>query len=232
MNPFASALAAYHGGDFTSDFLIRRDDGFEQLVPASVFFSEEFPDLEKIALQYCRGSILDVGAAAGRHSLELLRHGHQVTALDILPEMKEIMQARGVPDVVIEDIRSYGKKRFDTLLMLMNGIGMVGNFPSLDPFLSHAHSLLTPGGQILCDSIDVEKTENPTHVAYRERNVSLGMSPGQQTFTIRHGEIQGEPFDWLHLGFHTLSKQAERCGWRAKLLTQEPSGRYLALLTL
>lgn len=232
MNPFACALAAYHKGELTADFIIRRDDGFQQFVPASAFFSEEFSNLERIALESCTGRILDIGAAAGRHSLALIRQGHQVTALDILPTMKEILLERGIPDIAIADIKSYGERRFDTLLMLMNGIGMVGNLPSLDLFLSHAHSLLTPGGQILCDSIDVEKTDNPTHVAYRERNISRGMPPGQQTFTIHHDGTEGEPFDLVHLGFHTLSKHAEQCDWTAELLTQEPNGQYLARLTL
>ncbi|BDS05767.1 hypothetical protein NT6N_08070 [Oceaniferula spumae] len=231
MNPFSRALTDYHSGCHDTVFVIRRDDGYEQTVPVAPFFdSENFPPLESRALDECRGRVLDVGSAAGRHSLELLRRGMKVTSLDILPEMEAIMKDRGLSDVVIADIFTFSGERYDTLLMLMNGIGMTATFDGLLQFLRHAHNLIAPGGQIVCDSIDVGVTKNPQHVVYRERNLASGRLPGQQVFTI---EYDGEPpiqFDWLHIDFQTLSKACDETGWKADLLSSEEGGHYLCRL--
>jgi len=180
MNPFASALSAFHSGDLSAAFVIRRDDGFEQQVSTSIFFSDDkFSALESLALDLCEGRTLDIGGAAGRHSLALIRRGLDVTCLDILPDMEVILRDRGVDQIVISDVFTFSGERFDTLLMLMNGIGMAGTPEGLDRFLQHAHQIIRPGGQILCDSIDVSVTSDPVHAAYRERNLKLGRAPGQ-----------------------------------------------------
>lgn len=206
MNPFSRALLNYHSGNRNSAFTIRRDDGFQQRIPAAAFFNtDHFPAIERRALDECRGSILDIGSAAGRHSLELIERGCDVTSLDILPEMEEILKNRGQTKVVIADVIQYSGRRFDTLLMLMNGIGMTGSVDGLTQFLQHAHGLLLSGGQIVCDSIDVGQTKEPQHIAYREKNLSSGLPAGQQSFMM---DCEGEDsveFDWLHIDFESLA---------------------------
>lgn len=232
MNPFAQALAAYHASNLTAEFVIRRDDGFQQRVPASVFFTDViFPPLEVRALDLCRGHVLDVGVAAGRHSLELSRRGLEVTSLDILPGMERILRERGIARVVIADVMQFTGAQANTVLMLMNGIGMVGTPDRLEGFLQHAHGLIAPGGQIVCDSIDVSVTTDPVHVAYREQNRARGRQPGQQTFTMSYEGEEGAPFDWFHLDFETLSEYARKTGWKAEFLESEPNGHYLCRLT-
>src|SRR5579864_4994967 len=105
MNPFGAALMAYHTGRLDASFTIIRDDGFQQEVPVEAFFqTARFPDIEARALDLCRGKVLDVGAAAGRHSLELHRRGLKVLSLDILPEAQQIMSERGVPSPIVGDV--------------------------------------------------------------------------------------------------------------------------------
>jgi 2-polyprenyl-3-methyl-5-hydroxy-6-metoxy-1,4-benzoquinol methylase len=228
MNPYANALKAYHAGNHSASFLIRRNDGFDAQVPVSAFFSDKtFPNLEQQALDLCHGRVLDIGAAAGRHSLALIRRGVSVTSLDIAPELEGLLRERGAQDVVISDILVFSGKRFETLLMLMNGIGMVGTLERLDNFLRHAHLLIAPGGQILCDSIDVSVTMDPIHVAYREQNLVFGKQPGQQKFTITYDNHEGAAFDWLHIDFLTFSKNCLKTGWKAELICEEADGHYL-----
>jgi cyclopropane fatty-acyl-phospholipid synthase-like methyltransferase len=229
MNPLGMALLAYHSGNTDACFTITRDDGFEQTVPVKVFSeAHQFPDIEVRALDLCFGTVLDVGAAAGRHSLELHRRGMEVWSLDVLPETKQIMSERGVPRPNIGDVLSYSERVFDTVLMLMNGIGMVGTPQRLDEFLRHAHRLASPGGQILCDSIDVSVTQAPIHVAYRTKNIERGFYPGQQRFTIKYEGVLGAPFDWLHLDFASLAKHCQAADWNCQLIHQKPDGHYLA----
>jgi len=232
MNPFSRALFDFHSGCLDAAFVIRRDDGFEQRVPAGSFFDvENFPPLENLALNECHGKVLDVGSAAGRHSLELLRRGHEVTSLDILPEMEAIMKDRGLSNIVIADIFQFSAGRFDTLLMLMNGIGMTATFDGLLNFLRQAHGLIVPGGQIVCDSIDVGVTTNSQHGAYRERNLAAGRLPGQQTFSMEYDGEDSIQFDWLHIDFQTLSDVCDKTGWTASLLNNDEGGHYVCKLT-
>jgi SAM-dependent methyltransferase len=231
MHPFSRALSDFHSGSLDAAFTIHRDDGFCQRVTAATFFeTEHFPPLELLALDECRGKILDVGSAVGRHSLELVRRGHLVTSLDVLPEMEGIMKARGQTDVVIADVSEFSGKRFDTLLMLMNGIGIVGSIGGLKDFLRHAHELVLAGGQILCDSIDVSITTDPQHVSYRERNLSSGRPAGQQSFTMECDGEEPVAFDWMHIDFNSLARVASSLGWKAEMLQEENDGHYLCRL--
>lgn len=89
------------------------------------------------------------------------------------------MKNRGVKKVIHSDILDVSNTRFDTLLMLMNGIGMVGKPKKLDQFLIKSKQLLNEKGIILFDSIDVSKTETPNHVVYREKNILNHRLPGE-----------------------------------------------------
>ena len=94
-----------------------RDDGFESVLPISAFFKDhEFPPFEVTALGLCRGKILDIGAAAGRHWRELIRRGLSVTALDALPGTEAILRDRDLTEVGISDIFAFSEERFVTLL--------------------------------------------------------------------------------------------------------------------
>ena len=231
MKPFGNALMAYHKGDISASFRLERDDGFIQDVPASIFFATQgFPALETKAFDMCKGHILDIGAGAGRHSLALSKMGAPITALDILPSLKQVMLDRGVNDVIIADIFGYSGARFDTLLMLMNGIGMVANPSRLTEFLTMAHKITHENGQIICDSIDVSVTTDPTHMAYTKNNIRKGKPVGQQSFVISYGNEKAS-FEWLHIDFVSLQKYCDKTGWKANLVHQEPDGRYLCRLT-
>eukprot|EP00112_Aurelia_sp_Birch-Aquarium-sp1_P008709 Seg19667.2 transcript_id=Seg19667.2/GoldUCD/mRNA.D3Y31 product="hypothetical protein" protein_id=Seg19667.2/GoldUCD/D3Y31 len=231
MKAFTEALLAYHRGDESSCFEIHRADGYSTNVPASPFFStSSFSSIDKLALDHCRGSILDVGAGVGRHSLELQNRGCDVTALEIIPELGEVMYERGVKKVITGDLFELKGHAFDTLLMLMNGIGMVKTMEGLDAFLVHARTIVSDGGQILCDSTDVFVTEDPLHVAHRECNLAKGIPAGQQELFMKRGDEEDAPFDWLHISFNELAERASEAGWDAKLLDQKTDGQYLCSL--
>ena len=120
--------------------------------------------------------------------------------------------------------------KFDTLLMLMNGIGMVGSPLRLNDFLINAKQLLTKEGILIFDSIDVFETSSPKHVSYRENNILKKQLPGQQKLKINYGGTVGKWFDWLHISYTEATKLAERNGFSSTLLKEECNGQYLAVL--
>jgi 2-polyprenyl-3-methyl-5-hydroxy-6-metoxy-1,4-benzoquinol methylase len=232
MKPYGQALLDFHRTGTDSEFVLQRDDGFKATVPVAAFFDDmRFPELEQRALELCRGKVLDIGAGAGRHALALQRKGLEVCAIDIVPEAVFVMKARGVGEALPYDVMTMEERTFDTLLMLMNGIGMVGTPSELDRFLHHAAHLVNEGGCLLCDSIDVTKTTDPIHVRYREKNVRKNRYPGQQFYTAAYAGEVSPLFPWLHLEFGMLQAHALRNGWSAELVFSGDDGHYLAKLT-
>src|SRR5882762_10031389 len=59
----------------------------KEQMPVGTYFrgADDMPELEWVALQHCKGKILDIGAGAGSHALFLQRTGLNVTALEISP---------------------------------------------------------------------------------------------------------------------------------------------------
>ena len=99
----------------------------EDEIPVGMLFRSygEMTAMERKALEMARGKTLDVGAGAGCHSLVLQERLADVTAIDISPMAAETMRRRGVRNVMEQDFFDM-KGQFDTILMLMNGIGIVG----------------------------------------------------------------------------------------------------------
>jgi len=231
MDTYSQALRNYHEGKEPNYYQITRDDGYSTTVPVSIFFdTTQFSDIELLALNQCKGKILDVGAGAGRHSLELQRRKADITALDISQTSVDIMRDRGIKEVIHSDVMELRNEQFDTLLMLMNGIGMVGVPEKLDCFLEKAKQLLTKEGIIIFDSIDVSKTNNIIHEKYRCQNISNYRLAGQQKFRISYDGVAGEFFDWLHISYEEMSKIAQKHGYSSELLELNEKGQYVAKL--
>jgi SAM-dependent methyltransferase len=234
MDPYGQSLLDYFRGDHSAGVLIHRDDGLTDELPASIFFRkpEDFSPLERAALALCRGAVLDVGAGTGCHSLALQERGIDVFAIDISPLAIEILSSRGVRQYQLADVFKLQHEPFDTLLMMMHGIGMVGDLPGLDRYLQHARTLLKPDGQLLFDSLDVRCTDNPRHLAYQEANRQAGRYFGQIRMCFEYKWQTGAFFNWLHVDPQTLAEHAQRSGWRCQVTWQGDDGNYLAQLTL
>lgn len=220
------ALHDYHHQNTPAELWIHNLYGPKELMPVEAYFRDEgdMPDLEWVALNECCGKVLDVGAGAGSHALELQNRGFEVTGMDISPLAVEIMRERGVKEVVLADIYKFGNQQYDTLLLLMNGIGLAGNIASLKDLLLHLKTLLVKGGQLLFDSSDV---------AY--------LYDGKLPETGYHGEIKyqyeyknqkGEWFNWLYVDEKTLAEVAAETGWDMEVLYEDEYGQYLSRFTL
>jgi SAM-dependent methyltransferase len=151
----------------------------------------------------------------------LQARGLTVTALDASPEAVEVMRRRGVRDVHCGDVFTFAGERFDTLLILMNGIGLVGTLDGLDRFLRDVARLVADGGQILLDSFDPGPADPERPQAY----------PGEMRFQLEYRGVRGAFYDFVFLDFETLRGHAGSAGWCCESIWQEEEGHYLARLT-
>ncbi len=193
-------------------------------MPVEHFFrsAADLPPVERTALRLCEGNVLDAGAGSGTHALVLQDQGHRVTAIDILPDAVKVMRGRGLKDAQVADIFTFDGGPYDSVLMLMNGIGIVGDLDGLDRVFAALRRLLIPGGKVLFDSTDLAERGG--------RRGRRGRYGGEVTFTLTYRGESGPTFPWLFVDSETLSAATLRNGWSGEVIYQEPDGHYLCRL--
>ena len=183
---------------------------------------EGMSSMELKALELCRGRILDVGAGSGCHSLVLQNNDQDVTALDISPGCLKVMEKRGVQLCLPGSVFAMDGKKFDTLLMLMNGMGICGSIEGLNIFFQVIRSILKPGGQVIADSTDLAAMYGPMALIPGEEPYF-----GETDFTMTYRDMVGDPFEWLYIDYATLEFYARFHGWKCEKIFSGPHGKYL-----
>ena len=229
-DPMGQAIADYHATGKASRLRVFSPMFGEDEIPVSTLFRtrDEMPGIEQEALKVANGHILDVGAGAGCHTLALQAMEKRVTAIDISPLAVETMRQRGVKDVHEQDFFSLDGQ-FDTILMLMNGIGIVGTISRLPAFFMQVDHLLAPGGQLLCDSSDL-------CYLYEDEDGIIDLTGvegyyGELSYRMQYKAVKGEPFPWLFIDPETLREQAAAHGFYCDILVRGEHYDYLARLT-
>jgi SAM-dependent methyltransferase len=256
------ALSDYFHKTSTAKLWVNNKYGPREEMPVDVYFRDpdDMPELEWIALQQCRGSVLDIGAGAGSHALALQQMGLDITALDFSPKAAAVMKLRGVKKILCQDFFTLGTgspspegcepgssttktnatgshetkisetrlqgsgspvaESFDTLLLLMNGIGLAGTLDGLRTFLAKARSLLRPGGQLIFDSSDVaymydgEIPQTPDYY-------------GEILYQYEYRKQRSDWFKWLFIDRKTLNRIALSEGWHLEVLFGDEWEQYL-----
>jgi SAM-dependent methyltransferase len=235
------ALTDQYHHTFSGKLWVHNKYGPKEEMPVNVYFrdAENMPELEWLALQQCRGRILDIGAGAGSHALVLQGMGHDVTALDISPKAASIMKERGVQKILQQDffdleVTDSGSQPvvngalqpaqdgFDTLLLLMNGIGLAGTLDGLRRFLAKAQRLLRPGGRLVFDSSDIAYLYggNPEPPAGKDYY-------GEIDYQYEYKRQRSDWFKWLFIDRRTLKEIAGREGWKTEVLFEDEWDQYL-----
>lgn len=226
------ALLDYVEGGKDTDIIILNSLGEEDAVPASYFFRpyDRMPAIEQKALDLARGTVLDIGAGAGSHCLYLEKKGHKTLALDSSPEAIVCCTKRGLSHCICSTIQAFHKGTYDTLLMLMNGLGVAGSLSQLDELLLHLTSLMNEKGQILLDSSDIRYMYETTGAGNPIRPEAAGYY-GDILFSVYYDGEYEPPFPWVYVDFESLSKTAQRVGLKAEKVMDGPHFDYLARLT-
>lgn len=233
MDVFGDALFDYQHGLYTEDIITYSSLDEEDVIPLPHLFRDfkAMPAIEKKALQLCKGKVLDIGCGAGSHSLYLQKKGFEVAALDSSKGAIETCRLRGIKNCIQSNIMDFEEGQFDTLLLLMNGIGLAGELKNLTEFFSHLKKLIKPNGQILLDSSDIiymfdEDDDGGRWLPASEKYY------GEVTFTMSYKGQKSMPFSWLYLDQNTLQRAANANQLHCKMVSLGEHYDYLARLTL
>ena len=230
-DPLGQAFLDYFRGKTSAELTIFSDIEEPAKTPVSHFFREpdDFSNLESTALSLCHGRVLDIGAGAGCHALALQEMWLEVVAIDISPEAVELMKSRGVKNVFCSTIFDFMNGKFDTLLMMMNGIGIVGNMDGLNKFFKHIESLSKSGTSLILDSLDLRRDFMSLEIEGREADPERGYF-GETRYQIKYGKQTGPKFWWLYIDPDRLVEIADGFGWKCEGIYMEDDGQYLAHL--
>lgn len=186
--------------------------------------------MERMALKLAKGKVLDVGAGSGCHTLPLQKRGIDVTAIDVSPLSVATQKRRGVAKALLADFfeDDLGSS-FDTILMLMNGLGICGKVANLPKLFKRWSALLAPGGCVIADSSDLS-------YIYEEEEGIIDLTGvegyyGEVDFQMKYGSILGNRFDWLYVDFDTLSAMASSYGFECEILCEGDNNDYLVKIT-
>jgi SAM-dependent methyltransferase len=228
-DPIGQAILDYVKTNKPDDIIVTSEICEDDIIPIEVLFRtlQEMPDLEICAIENAKGRVLDVGAGAGVHALEMKKKGCDVLAIDISKGAIEYLKKSGL-EVQEIDFFQLKDQKFDTITMLMNGIGIAGSLANLENTLNHAKSLLNPGGKILCDSCDIR-------YLYEDEDGALWVNLnteyyGNFRFQMKYKKEIGPWFDWLYVDFDSLFNAAQNIGMKATRI-YEKDDNYLAEIT-
>lgn len=234
------ALHDFHfGGRQGAEIVLHSDEWGSEPLPISLFFRgpEAWFAFERRAVELARGSVLDVGAGTGLHTLELQRRGHRVTAVEVLPKAIEIMRDRGVVDARRADVFEFEGGPYDTILLLMNGSGIARTLGGLDRLLIALRRLVASDGQVLVDSADLRRPDRSAADGPEEPPIDGRGDEvrGDDYVGVVRVELEyrgqvGQPFRELYVDPETLARHAESAGWGCQVVYSGPCRGYLARL--
>lgn len=224
-DPFADALDAYLEYGCAKLRLVR-DDGYVSQEDMAWYFStyRDFWAIEKPALKFARGRVLDVGCGPGRVSLYLQRKGLRVTGIDSSPRVAALASARGVRDVHVASVCErlpFKRGEYETVILFGNNLGVCGSRAALVNMLCELHRVTNKRGRILATS-RAPGTINRKHRAYWERRLAQRKEFGVTRLRLEFG-TSAQAVDWYWIAPSTLLQVAWETGWRIAELFGEES---------
>lgn len=230
-DPMGAAIRDYFLKGKAGKLIVHSSDFDDDEIPVADLFRtyDQMPELEQKALDEASGRILDVGAGSGCHSMALMKMGKDCVAMEISELSVEVMRQRGLDARLVNLYDESFTEKFDTILMLMNGTGIIGTLENMPVFFARIRQLLNEGGSLLIDSSDLR-------FLFEEEDGSLMIDLaddyyGLLDYQMEYKDILGEPFDWLYVDFDTLAYYAEENGFNAELIYEGDHYDYLARLT-
>ena len=214
--------------------VMERDDGFVQEESSADYFNEfkNWSRHERKAMRYVKGSVLDIGSGAGRHSLYLQRKGHEVLGIDNSPLALEVCRLRGLRNTKLVSIKGISSKLgvFDTVLMLGNNFGLFGSFEGARRLLKKLNKITSIQGRIIAGTNDIYQTKAPEHLSYHERNRKRGRMAGQIRLRNRYRTYTSPWFDYLMVSQKEMLDILDGTDWKISKFIESDSTTYIAII--
>ena len=228
-DPIGFAIQDYLLKNSQEEIIVKSDLCEDDILPVHYLFRgiDDMPDVEKFALAQCEGKILDIGAGTGCHSKYLSENGFEVLALEKSKGACQHLKDQNISHINI-DFMQYKDDKYDTILMLMNGIGLAGTLEQLPNVLAQLKSLLNEGGKILCDSTDISYLyTNEDGSVWMDLNASYY---GEMNFNMVYKGIESGWFPWLYIDQNKLIEYGTNSGFDVEILLEGENNHYLAEL--
>lgn len=219
------AMHAYEFEGTNATIELWIDGELDGTMEASYFFRtpEAMNALERKALELAQGRVLDVGAGAGCHALELQSIGLKVDCVEHSAYACRVMEHRGVQRVFQSDVQSFKGGPYDTILLLMNGFGIAQTEDGVFDLLKHLKGLLAPGGCILADSTDI---------SYFKQSAPESKPGyyGEVLFNVR-SSIGEEEFAWIYPDDILLEVLCEELELTFEVIEHGENGSFLCKIS-
>lgn len=214
-----------------SNITVHSDLCDDDILPVSYLFRdfEDMPEIEKTALNLCEGSVLEVGAGTGCHSAYLNSQGHSTFSIDTSEGAVKYLKSLNYPAKKTPYL-DFKNQSFDTILILMNGLGLAGTLSKMQEFLIHSKSLLKPNGKIIADSSDIRYLYDDDEGG---RWIDLNSNyQGEMNFQMSYKDHKTDLFPWIYIDFETLEKEALKAGLKATKIMEDENFHYLTTLEI
>lgn len=215
--------------------IIQRDDGYFDVSGGPELYFREFEDwkdIEKEAMDYVEGRVIDIGCGAGKHSIYLQRNGFEVTGVDISPHAIEVARKRGLEDVrgisISEINQDMGK--FRTILLMGNNFGLLESCTGGKEYLRKFHQLTVSKARIIAETRDPYATEMKEHLEYHKFNRERGRMGGQLRLRVLYRKYKTPWFDYLLVSREELEDILRDTGWEIEKIMVGDAGIYIAIM--
>ncbi|WP_430814703.1 class I SAM-dependent methyltransferase [Carboxylicivirga sp. RSCT41] len=231
-DPLGQAALDYLSGKRGLEIKVQSNIVEDDVIPVDYLFRDyrHMPNLEQMALNHCSGKVLDIGGAVGSHALELQKKGVEVTLLDTSYGCCQVARQRGVRNVINEDFYTFEPaEKYDTLLLMMNGIGLAAAIDHLPVFFAKVKELLNEGGKLILDSSDLRYLyiDEDSYCEAPEEQYY-----GEVMYTMEYGTHKTAPFEWLFIDPVLLAQKAKENGFLFNKIADGEHYDYLTSLSL
>ena len=226
--------AYYHGRDVIE--IWERDDGFftaASTEPKRYFLEyNDWTPHEQRAMKFVKGTVLDIGCGAGRHSLYLQKKGFDVLGIDISPLTVKVCKLRGVKRAKVLSIEdaTFQPDTFDTILMLWNNFSVFGSFNKERRLLNKLHGITSKRALIIAETRDPYKTDNQAYLEYYERNRKKNRMSGQLRGRVRFEKFVSKWFDWLMVSKDEMKEILTGTQWTVREFIDSGNAQYVAII--
>jgi 2-polyprenyl-3-methyl-5-hydroxy-6-metoxy-1,4-benzoquinol methylase len=178
------------------------------------YFKTPFPatKLEKQLFQLCQGSVLDIGSATGNY-FSMIKTNN-LTGIESNNKLVQIAKDNHIQNIRCEDIFKYkNDKKFDTIILLENNIGLGGNITKTKSLIQKISNLLKSNGKVL--AIISARAKQDFYIS---------------ELTGHYKKKIGNKINWLNISPNYLSQLCQKFHLKSKIINNDAEN-YLIEIT-